>query len=126
MRVPAVLCPAHDCLACGWEPKKRAEYRNVRDEQLVLIDRAGRSRAREHSKQDRDTWHAMFAHIAAARGYKPGWASYQYKEKFGAWPWGSNPVPVEPSLEVLAWVRHKFIAYAKAKEKEAREQGEAA
>jgi len=53
------------------------------------------------------------AYIAVERGYKPGWAAYKYKEKFGAWPPRGNVVPIEPSPEVLSWVRSRMIAYAR-------------
>jgi hypothetical protein len=62
-------------------------------------------------------WHAMLAHIAADRGYKPGWVAHKFKEKFGVWPPVRSVQPIEPSLEVLSWVRSRNIAFAKAKER---------
>jgi DNA repair protein RadD len=60
-------------------------------------------------------WHAMLAHIAGERGYKAGWVSHKFKEKFGTWPPTSRPIPpMEPSREVLSWVRSRNIAWAKA------------
>jgi hypothetical protein len=50
-------------------------------------------------------WCAMLTHIGMARHYKPGWAAYKFKEKFGFWPPRPTPVPMEPSREVLSWVR---------------------
>ena len=45
------------------------------------------------------------------RGYKPGWAAHKYKEKFGTGRSASRPIePVEPSIEVLSWVRSRNIA----------------
>ena len=55
--------------------------------------------------------------IAAERGYKPGWAAYKFKEKFGMWPPIRNAKPMQPSQEVRAWVRSRDIAWAKAQEK---------
>jgi DNA repair protein RadD len=62
-------------------------------------------------------WHSMLTHIAQQRGYKPGWAAYKFKEKFGSWPAAPALAPQEPSPEVLSWVRSRNIAYAKAKQK---------
>ena len=43
----------------------------------------------------------MLTNIALERGYKAGWASHKYKEKFGAWPaWGARPEPIPPTPEV--------------------------
>jgi hypothetical protein len=57
----------------------------------------------------------MLTHIAEQRGYKPGWIAHQYKEKFGHWPPCRYARPIEPSREVLSWVRSRMIAYAKAR-----------
>ena len=59
----------------------------------------------------------MLTHIAQDRGYKPGWAAYKFKEKFGHWPSSRSIEPIEPSIEVLSWVRSRDIAYAKARQK---------
>ena len=56
----------------------------------------------------------MLTHIALERGYKAGWASHKYKEKFGHWP-PADTAPIPPSPEVLSWVRSRNIAYAKAR-----------
>ena len=58
----------------------------------------------------------MLKAIAIERGYKPGWAAVNYKEKFGDWPpWGSNPEPITPTAECRSWVRSRLIAYAKGR-----------
>jgi DNA repair protein RadD len=61
----------------------------------------------------------MLTFIAAERGYKSGWVAHKFKERFGVWPATRLIEPIEPSREVLAWVRSRAIAYAKAKQKEA-------
>ena len=61
----------------------------------------------------------MLTHIAIERGYKGGWISRKFKEKFGAWPATRSAQPMQPTPEVLSWVRSRNIAYAKAKAKEA-------
>jgi hypothetical protein len=58
-------------------------------------------------------WHAMLTHIAEQRGYKPGWIAHKFKEKFGFWPTRRYVPAIEPSREVLSWVRSRNIAYAK-------------
>ena len=50
----------------GANPSQRPQRRRVL--------RPGRARS----------WHAQLAYIAQERGYKPGWAAYKFKEKFGA------------------------------------------
>jgi DNA repair protein RadD len=62
-------------------------------------------------------WHAMLTYIAAERGYRLGWAAHKYKEKFGTWPPVRTIEPMRATPEVLAWVRSRNIAYAKARQK---------
>jgi DNA repair protein RadD len=69
-------------------------------------------------------WHAELISIASERGYKPGWAAYKFKEKFGFWPPRAQPPAIKASPEVLSWVRSRNIAWAKAQETQ--KQGRAA
>jgi hypothetical protein len=62
-------------------------------------------------------WHSMLIYVGQQHGYKPGWASYKFKEKFGHWPPYVQPKPCEPSREVLAWISSRAIAYAKGRQK---------
>jgi DNA repair protein RadD len=70
------------------------------------------------SEAERKRWHAELTSIAEQKGYKPGWAAYKFKEKFGEFPPRTIPTPRKPSPEVLSWVRSRQIAYAKARQKE--------
>jgi superfamily II DNA or RNA helicase len=92
------------CPQCGFLPQRHA------DGVLGRIDRS--------DPAERERWHAMLTHIAIARGYKPGWAGYAYKEIFGTWPPTREVAPMPPSREVLAWVHRRSVAYAKAMAKE--------
>ena len=53
--------------------------------------------------------------MAEERGYAPGWAAHQFKEKFAHWPNGYDRVAMEPSVTVRNWVRSRQIAFAKAR-----------
>ena len=90
---------------------------SLREGELARIDKNGRPIS-SSDPHERMRWHAMLSHIAGERGYKSGWVSHKYKEKFGTWPPASRPIPpVKPSLEVLSWVRSRNIAFAKASQK---------
>jgi hypothetical protein len=60
----------------------------------------------------------MLTAIQQQRRRSPGWVYHSYRAKFGERPpvYRSNPIP--PTLEVLAWVRSRDIAYAKAIQKQ--------
>jgi DNA repair protein RadD len=102
------------CPHCGFMPVRPAQYVAIADGELGLLKNGKASSA--YDPTERARWHGMLTVIGHARGYKmPGWASVQFKEKFGAWPpYGQTPEPLEPTAEVLSWVRSRQIAYAKA------------
>jgi superfamily II DNA or RNA helicase len=105
------------CPACGFMPRRPGEYVRHVEGELGLVT-AGKPKAPVYDPVERARWHAMFAYIANERGYKPGWAAVNHKEKFGAWPpYGSRPEPIEPTPEVLSWVRSRMIAFARARER---------
>jgi hypothetical protein len=79
----------------------------------------GKATKVEYSQFVRAEWLGMLTAVAVMRGYKPGWAAHKFKEKFGDWPPRSRAVtPIAPSDEVLAWVRSRNIAFAKAKQRD--------
>jgi DNA repair protein RadD len=100
------------CSNCGWMPKPKARDVDFLDGELGLVQ-AGRAQPHAYDPATRARWHAELYAIQTQRGYSPKWALANYREKFGTWPAGRNVQPAEPSPEVLAWVRHKQIAYAK-------------
>ena len=99
------------CPNCGFLPKHPAEYIAHLVGDLGLVQ-GGKAKA---SVFNQDEWHGMLTHIAEQRGYKRGWIAHKYKEKFGHWPTRQYTPPIEPSREVLSWVRSRNIAYAKAR-----------
>jgi hypothetical protein len=102
------------CWHCGFMPQAPARRIDFEDGELGLVDQSRRANGKVYDPAERDRWHAMLVYIGNERGYKPGWAAYKFKEKFGAWPpWGSAPTPIPPSAEVRSWVRSRMIAYAK-------------
>ena len=110
----AIRLPGEPCQNCGYMPKPPARAVPVREGELGLVSN-GRARATPNDPETRRRWHAMFKHIAAERGYKPGWVAHKYREKFGAFPnWHADPPPIPPSPEVRSWVRSRAIAYAKS------------
>jgi DNA repair protein RadD len=103
------------CPHCGFKPAPPAKYVPFVDANLDLVDRNGRMADQYFVEDERADWHRMLTSIAQERGYKPGWVSHKYKEKFGTWPARRHATPLPPSPEVRSWVRSRQIAYAKAR-----------
>jgi DNA repair protein RadD len=106
------------CPSCGTERKVPSGYIETADGELVPLKRdASRAHVAVSVKMD---WYGSLLWIAAERGYAKGWAYFKYREKFGVAPAAFFPAePVDPLPEVRSWVKHRQIAYAKAKQREA-------
>jgi hypothetical protein len=113
----AVRTAGKPCPECGFLPKRPPEYLDVRRGDLVHLKRNGALRPQDYTPEQRTTFQGMLAHIAQERGYRRGWVSHKYTEKFGHWPPTNDVRPIPPSPEVLSWERSRRIAYAKAMEK---------
>jgi DNA repair protein RadD len=113
----AIRTAGEPCSHCGFFPKVRPEAIVFRDGDLALVDRKSRTVVASLDPNEQMKWHAMLTYIAAERGYRPGWAAHKYEEKFGTWPPVHTIQPMRPTPEVLAWVRSRNIAYAKARQK---------
>jgi superfamily II DNA or RNA helicase len=115
----AVRMRGKQCVVCGWVPRTRGVAVDVIDGDLGLVQRDRRVLPTYTSEAERRLFYQQLLFIVHQRGYSPGWAFHKYREKFNETPprhWRSLP-PVEPELHVLAWVRSRQIAYAKAQAK---------
>jgi superfamily II DNA or RNA helicase len=113
----AMRTAGEPCGHCGFLPQRPPRALIFEDGDLALVLRRSRTAPAIADPAERMRWHAILAHIANERGYKPGWAAYKYKEKYGHWPPSRAVQPIEPSHEVLSWIRSRNIAWAKARQK---------
>jgi superfamily II DNA or RNA helicase len=105
------------CPACGWRPQRTGEEYRWVDGQLVEVTSDGEKDV-PYSQAAKLAWYRQLVALARSRGYKEGWIAHTYKKKFGAWPpriW-QGAQPEAPSPEVLGYVRHLAIKYAKRRE----------
>jgi superfamily II DNA or RNA helicase len=111
----AIRIAGEPCPSCGFLPQAPPRPVPILDGDLGLVQ-GRRANASEYTAQERARWHAMLAYIATERGYKPGWAAVNFKEKFKSWPpYGAIVQPIPPTPEVRSWVRSRLIAYAKGR-----------
>ena len=111
----AVRTSGQPCPACGWRPRPKAAPIEVADGELAHIDRNKQIRPGDWTPAQRAKFHRELLWIARERGYKPGWAAYQHKQRFGHWPMAWSALPEPPSEATRAWVRSRRIACAKAR-----------
>ena len=115
----AIRVAGERCQHCGYLPQRRGNAADFVHGDLALVDRQHRTAQAISDPNERMRWHAELTWIAAKHAYKAGWAAHMFREKFGTWPATRHIRPMQPSPEVLSWVRSRNIAFAKAKAKRA-------
>lgn len=99
----------HICPACGHKPERKSEI-EVEDGELAEM-KPKASRATQAEKQ---RWYSMLIAECERRGYRSGWAANAYRKKFGVWPRGLSELSMPADPEVLGYIRHLQIRYAKS------------
>ena len=101
--------PTRTCSHCGFEKPNPREVIQVPGELREL--QAANAKLRINNQD----FYSQILHFAQVKGYKPGWAAYKYKEKFGVFPDGLSAVPTPPTAATLGWIKSRTIAFAKSK-----------
>lgn len=101
------------CPSCGFKPERQSEVEEAEGELVEL--RGSKKKKRDATMAEKQLWFSGLLHIARRRGYKDGWASNQYRERFGVWPKSVQWISSQPTPEIEGWVKSRQIAYAKRK-----------
>jgi DNA repair protein RadD len=105
----------HKCPNCGFEPVKVSNVQTIDGELVEYTGGKQRMKKREYTHAEKQLWYSGFLYIEKEKGYKPGWAAWQYKSKLKVWPRGLSEIAGFPTVEVSNYVRSRQIAYAKSK-----------
>jgi len=107
------------CPTCGHYFEQLGKKFRVVDGELMPI-----ATGDQVDPAERRAFYEELSWIGHQRGYKPAWPAAMFKEKFGVWPapeWKGGPRR-EPSMATQRWVKSRFIALAKRREKQ-KQQG---
>lgn len=91
-----------------------------------ILEEGRRQEVAEHG-QTRINWLAQFQSYGRAKGYKPGWAQYKYKDKFGVWP--DKYQQIEAGFHAIVtqetrdYITHTIIKAAKDAKRNSRQVG---
>lgn len=66
---------------------------------------------------DNKQFYAELLYYSKTKGYKDGWASHKYKEKYGVFPRAIPNEIAPPSPQTIKWIKSRMIAYSKSKER---------
>ena len=98
-----------ECPNCNWIPTKKAKIVLIRQGRLVEMPKI------KPSTTDKGNFYAQLLYYCKQKGYKEGWASHKFKEKFGHFPHSKQVIPVATGKEVMNWIMHLNIKMAKSK-----------
>ncbi|AUR88526.1 TMhelix containing protein [Vibrio phage 1.115.B._10N.222.49.B11] len=101
------------CPKCGHKPLAGEDVEVDDTRELAQLN----GKERQWTKAEKQSWYSMFLCHAQSKGFKDGWVSHKYKEKFGVWPKGLNRAAKAPSPEFNAYMKHLNIKFAKGKAK---------
>jgi DNA repair protein RadD len=104
------------CRHCGFKPAPPPKPVQFIDEDLAAVARDGTAASYFTSDQRREFF-AQLRAVAQMRGYRDGWTSHKYRERFGQFPpWDYKQLqPAAPTESTLRWVKSRQIAFAKAR-----------
>lgn len=101
------------CLNCGFVRVKRNEVIAIPGEMVEIG--ASKRKADKFSPEFKADFYAQLLGYADDRGYKPGWAFYQYKDRFGVQPSMAKPEPAAPGPALHSWITSQNIRKAKSR-----------
>lgn len=99
------------CGSCGYERKPKPVVSMVNGELLEL------AQTNKKLVIDNKQFYAELLYYSKQKGYKEGWASHKYKEKFGVFPRSIPKEIAPPSIQTMKWIQSRRIAYVKGKER---------
>jgi superfamily II DNA or RNA helicase len=99
-----------ECPNCSHVPTKKEEIMLIKQGRLIELPKMKETKA-----EDKKRFYAQLLFIAKQKGYKEGWASHTFREKFHHFPHSKMVLPIPPTNEVHNFIKHLQIKKAKSK-----------
>ena len=100
------------CKSCGYEVPIAEQ---VEDDGKMLVELTGSQANRKDSRETKEQFYSELVQYGNIKGYKKGWASNQYREKYGVWPNKINAHATSARGEMLSgWLKHQNIKRARS------------
>jgi hypothetical protein len=86
----------------------------VYEADLEEIKRAKKKQNKNHTPDQKAAFWGGLQYYALERGFRMGWASHKYREKYGVWPNAYRDVPpTPPTPDLINWIKSRNIAWSK-------------
>ena len=116
------------CPACQFVVEAHCNITPAEGELRELKRKPKEPKEKKWLPEDKAQFLAELKAYAQQQGYKPGWASNQYREKLGVWP-NHDIAHVRPALQISYetrnWIKSRLIAWARSKHASATDQDRA-
>ncbi len=99
---------AIECPECGFAPTAQEKMVLIKQGRLVELPKE------KVTTNDKQNFYAQLVFHAKQKGYKEGWASWTFKEKFGHFPHTKRVHPMPMGEEVKGFLQHLRIKKAKS------------
>lgn len=99
------------CPVCQFEPSKQSDI-ETEDGELIEVRAGAKKKA---TMQEKQAFWSMANFVDKQRQKGGRLAKALYRGKYGVWPQGLDPRPVEPSPEFLSYEKSRRIAFAKSR-----------
>jgi len=109
------------CPVCGFMPTVAAKSFEVADGDLGYLDESGEWTPERDTPYQRERFYQELYYHGMERGFKKGYASANFKEKYGSWPPKYKPNPVKPGAEVRRYINIKRNEYWNKQQEEKRQ-----
>lgn len=107
------------CPQCGFKPVSGEDVEVDESRGLKKIT-SSEPKEKKFTREEKQFWYSCLLgwheqKIAEGKNWKKGMVSYKYKDKFGVWPRALQDKAIEPTPEVLNWIKSQNIKRAKSK-----------
>jgi len=102
-----------ECPNCAFVPTKKETELLIKEGRLVEL----KKEKTEPTAIEKQIFYSQLKHYGKSKGFKPGWADWTFKEKYGHFPHTKKIGLKPPTEEVKNFIKHLLIKKAKRREK---------
>ena len=97
------------CPNCSFVPTKREKIVLIQQGRLVELPKM------KPNTNDKNNFFAQLLYYSRQRGFRDGWASHVFKQKYGHWPHSKQIFPIATGKDVIGFIQHLNIRRAKSR-----------
>ena len=112
VRCDTVYAPNRDdyaCPNCALIPTKKERIVLISEGRLVEMPKT------KPNANDKNNFYAQLLFYCRQKGYKEGWASHTFKQKYGHFPHNKKTFPIATGKDVMSFIQHLNIRRAKSR-----------